>query len=257
MFKQFLNWCSIRLWKKSKSDKSFKIKCKNFYFHKTQSRLKQFFKNNKLKSDIFNRINNEKVPKIETLLKRIDFESLYEGKSTFIHGDLQFDNILMISKKNFKLIDWRSDFGGLIIRGDLYYDLSKLYGGILINYKRPQATTKNLRYKKILQFLKFINTNSSEIILFDKNSILEGCTTNIICVKNKKLYIPKKNYYFGFIIFLGLRTLSSVFVSIIFFSLITCLIVFPELNDSYAILAAASYPIIGASDVHIARLPSI
>ena len=74
---------------------------------------------------------------------------------------------------------------------------NRFFKGILINYKRPQATTKNLRYKKILQFLKFINTNSSEIILFDKNSILEGCTTNIICVKNKKLYIPKKNYYFG------------------------------------------------------------
>ena len=40
-------------------------------------------------------------------------------------------------------------------------------------------------------------TNSSEIILYKNNNILEGCTTNIICVKNNKLYLPKTKYYFG------------------------------------------------------------
>ena len=30
-----------------------------------------------------------------------------------------------------------------------------------------------------------------------KKIFLEGCSTNIICVKNKKLYLPKTNYYFG------------------------------------------------------------
>lgn len=74
---------------------------------------------------------------------------------------------------------------------------NKFFKGILIKYKRPQAKIKNLYYKKILQFLDSINTNSSEVILLDKDNIMEGCTTNIICVKNKKLYIPKGNYYFG------------------------------------------------------------
>ena len=31
----------------------------------------------------------------------------------------------------------------------------------------------------------------------NKRNILEGCTTNIICVKNKKLFLPKTKYYFG------------------------------------------------------------
>ena len=59
------------------------------------------------------------------------------------------------------------------------------------------AEIKNLRYKKILKLLSSININSNEVILFNKDTILEGCTTNIICVKNKKLYIPVNNYYNG------------------------------------------------------------
>ena len=30
----------------------------------------------------------------------------------------------------------------------------------------------------------------------NKKNILEGCTTNIICVKNNKLYLPKAKCYF-------------------------------------------------------------
>ena len=66
-----------------------------------------------------------------------------------------------------------------------------------VEYKRKQPFIKNLYYKKLISFSKLINTQSSEIILVDKKNILEGITTNIICVKNKKLYIPKDNYYSG------------------------------------------------------------
>ena len=60
---------------------------------------------------------------------------LYEGIPSFIHGDLQFDNIIYNKKLNkFILIDWRQDFAGQIEFGDLYYDIAKLYGGILLNY---------------------------------------------------------------------------------------------------------------------------
>ena len=50
------------------------------------------------------------------------------------HGDLQFDNVLFAKKKSFQLIDWRQDFAGGHI-GDVYYDLAKMYGGILMSYK--------------------------------------------------------------------------------------------------------------------------
>ena len=35
----------------------------------------------------------------------------------------------------FILLDWRQDFGGLTYVGDLYYDLAKLYGGMIISYQ--------------------------------------------------------------------------------------------------------------------------
>ena len=74
---------------------------------------------------------------------------------------------------------------------------NKFFKGLLVNYQRTRPEIKNLNYKKIFQFLKPLKINSEEIILYKKNFILEGATTNIIFVKNKKLYIPKKNYYIG------------------------------------------------------------
>ena len=38
--------------------------------------------------------------------------------------------------KIFKLIDWRQDFAKSIDVGDLYYDLAKIYGGMLIDYSK-------------------------------------------------------------------------------------------------------------------------
>ena len=34
-------------------------------------------------------------------------------------------------------------------------------------------------------------------IFYKRNKILEGSTTNIICVRNNKLFIPKNSYYHG------------------------------------------------------------
>ena len=34
----------------------------------------------------------------------------------------------------FILIDWREDFGENVEYGDLYYDIAKLYGGMILNY---------------------------------------------------------------------------------------------------------------------------
>jgi len=69
------------------------------------------------------------------LLNEIPWTKLFEGIPSFIHGDLQFQNILYNQKTDkFLLIDWRQDFAGNIEVGDLYYDLAKLYGGIVMNY---------------------------------------------------------------------------------------------------------------------------
>ena len=101
--------------------------------------------------------------------------------------NIQYDHLLRIAVNNNKI--------SFSLRNRI--KTSKSLKGILINYRRPNSLIKNLYYKKILGFLKSINIKTSEIILTYNKYLLEGCTTNIICVKNKKLYIPKNNYYFG------------------------------------------------------------
>ena len=64
-------------------------------------------------------------------------------------------------------------------------------------YQRVSPSFKNLQYKKIISLQKKINLKKEEIIFYNKNKILEGSTTNIICVKDNKLFIPRKSYYYG------------------------------------------------------------
>jgi len=68
-------------------------------------------------------------------LDNIDWEYLSNTNLPgFCHGDLQFDNIVIDSAGEFKIIDWRHEFAGLVTVGDIYYDLAKMAGGLIINY---------------------------------------------------------------------------------------------------------------------------
>ena len=55
--------------------------------------------------------------------------------TTLFHGDLQFDNIIITPKGDFKLIDWRHEFDNQLEYGDKYYDLAKLRHNIIFNHK--------------------------------------------------------------------------------------------------------------------------
>ena len=56
----------------------------------------------------------------------------------------------------------------------------------LVNYKRVDATYKNLKYKKILNFLKKMDTTKSDIALYKNNKILETGTSNLLFIKKKQ-----------------------------------------------------------------------
>ena len=133
-FKKLLKWLDQNLWVEIKvnTDDMRQI-CKTFYYEKTLNRLSMYHKKYE-GADVENVINGIKVPATSDLIKQIPWESLYSGKPSFFHGDLQFDNIIYTSWKKFVLLDWRQDFGGYVEFGDLYYDLAKLYGGIVLNY---------------------------------------------------------------------------------------------------------------------------
>lgn len=138
----FLNWAQKHLWKKmaltDKETKKFQEACHKFYFDKTKNRLKMFH-DNKGEGQANKKVNNAEVPHVNKLLANVDWDYLSQGTPSNFHGDLQFDNILVSSspsnsKHAFTLLDWRQDFGGLTNVGDQYYDLAKLYGGILLPY---------------------------------------------------------------------------------------------------------------------------
>ena len=67
----------------------------------------------------------------------------------------------------------------------------------LVNLKRERPKYKNLKYKKILSYLSKMNNSKSDIALVFKNKILETGTSNLLFIKGKKVFIPKKDYYEG------------------------------------------------------------
>ena len=103
---------------------------------------------------------------IETILKKIPWDYLCNGKATFIHGDLNFDNVLYDDfKNNFLLIDWRQDFAGELEFGDIYYDLAKIYGGILLNYDCIKQGLFNYVHEKNEAFFDFARRISHDLYL--------------------------------------------------------------------------------------------
>ena len=67
----------------------------------------------------------------------------------------------------------------------------------LIDYKRIEPEYKNLKYKKILNFLKKMDATKSDIALYKNKKILESGTSNLLFVKKNKIYSPIKNFYKG------------------------------------------------------------
>lgn len=177
-FADLLLWLKDKLWVHPlKNSQILKKDAKLFYKKKTYDRLDLFLRKNKY-VDKINYVNSKKVKKISVYLKKINWQYLENSSPNFIHGDLQFDNIIFFRDK-FTLIDWRDSFGLNIKYGDLYYDLSKLYGGMHINYdyvklnkmyyfEEGNNITFNLEKRKIMnkyikEFDKFIKSNFFDI----------------------------------------------------------------------------------------------
>ena len=147
LFKKLLNWLDENVWTNSKTDpRMMKHLCRDFYYKKTMSRVSLFLKENpNFKFPKY--VNGKNIPPLEKLLDQIPWSKLFEGIPSFIHGDLQFQNILYNQKTDkFLLIDWRQDFAGNIAVGDLYYDLAKLYGGIVMNYDHIMKDLYNFQH---------------------------------------------------------------------------------------------------------------
>ena len=67
----------------------------------------------------------------------------------------------------------------------------------LVNLKRERPQYKNLKYKKILSYLSKMDNSKSDIGLLSNNKLLETGTSNLLFIKDNKVFTPKKNYYEG------------------------------------------------------------
>ena len=137
-----------------------------------------------IKEHLKNLNRSLKVVKINTQIDKNFLDTIIN--QLFIKT-IYYDHLFRIAVSNKKI--------SLSLRKRL--PVKQQFKGILIAYKRPNWKLKHLKYNKILSFLKKINNQSEEIILIKNNSIFEGGTTNIVCVKNNTIYIPKTGYYSG------------------------------------------------------------
>jgi len=67
----------------------------------------------------------------------------------------------------------------------------------LIKYKRIDPEFKNLKYKIILKHLSKMDNSSSDVALSFNNKLLESGTSNILLIKNDKVYSPLEGIYKG------------------------------------------------------------
>ncbi len=80
----------------------------------------------------------------------------------------------------------------------------------LINYKRIDPEYKNLKYKKILSYLKKMDTTKFDIALYKDNRLLETGTSNLLFFKKNKIYSPVNNFYKGTTLSFFLKKLKKI-----------------------------------------------
>ena len=77
------------------------------------------------------------------------------------------------------------------IKPNLNFDLK------LIKLKRQKPEFKNLKYKEILRYLSKLDNSRSDIGLCSSNKIFETGTSNLLFIKDKKVFSPTNKFYKG------------------------------------------------------------
>ena len=77
------------------------------------------------------------------------------------------------------------------VKPNLNFDLK------LVNLKREKPEFKNLKYKKILKHLTKMDSSKSDIGLISNKKIFETGTSNLLFIKQNKIFTPIKGYYEG------------------------------------------------------------
>lgn len=138
-----------------------------------------FFKNH-----INNLIKSTKVYSIKKSSIRSDILKLLKKN---INSKRKYNHLLRIAlTKNTLSISLRKR-----IKPKLNLDLK------LVNLKRQKPEYKNLKYKEILKHLSKLDNSKSDIGLCSNKMIFETGTSNLLFIKNGKIYSPINKFYKG------------------------------------------------------------
>ncbi|MBF0595078.1 MAG: phosphotransferase [Candidatus Omnitrophica bacterium] len=119
----------------SEKQVAFERACFSFYHDKTYERIDKFYQVTG-RLDGQENINGRKMPKLRELLDRINWQWLSQGRAVRFHGDCHFENMLFNRKdQRFIFLDWRQEFAGEMEFGDVYYDLAKLFHGLIVSHE--------------------------------------------------------------------------------------------------------------------------
>jgi 4-amino-4-deoxychorismate lyase len=77
------------------------------------------------------------------------------------------------------------------VKPNLNFDLR------IVNLKRQKPEFKNLKYKEILKHLSKLDNSRNDIGLCSNNKIFETGTSNLLFIKNNKVYSPINKIYKG------------------------------------------------------------
>ena len=166
-----LTWAKQHLWKSTNiNTENFKDICKKFYVDKTMKRVEMMLD----KTRDYTVINNVKIGSIYDLFDKLDFNTLFTENYSHFHGDFILDNIIK-TKYDYKLLDWRQDFGGELYNGDKYYDLAKLRHNIIFNHENISNNLYSIKLKdnNVIVDLKCNYTLINQLTDFD-NFVLDN-----------------------------------------------------------------------------------
>lgn len=126
------------VWSKKCTDINHKQTILNdFYYLKTLERL-QLYQTTFEETTGPAAVNGLMCDNAFSLVEQINWEKVYATSSfTRFHGDFHPENILISSDGTITLLDWRQNFGEKNYEyGDVYYDLSKMLHGLLVEHKK-------------------------------------------------------------------------------------------------------------------------
>jgi hypothetical protein len=199
LFEKLLEYCSV-FWAGAALPtyqmETFQDASLRFYREKTYERVDLFYRTFN-KADGSEPLNDRPMPTLSSLLDRVSWEGLAEGKPGRFHGDLHFENILYSREEDrFVFLDWRQEFGGLMEFGDIYYDLAKLLHGLIISHEL------------IARDLFSVHVSGHDVHYeFLRKQVLIDCEHLFVEFMKSKGYSVERTYLLTALIFLNIAAL--------------------------------------------------